>query len=300
MRGRLVVIALALVAIVVAFSARGGSDDKGGARTTSGASADGPNAQLASLRRLDREGGAHQAPRRRLQPCARPVRRAGRGGPRFERGLRRRRDPDRRRAHCARRCGRPRPRSGAGCSTTRPTAAGRRREPVDRAHAARDRDVGADGARPGLPEAAARLRASILRLAHRAAGPRRQAAVRALQARAHQPGLLDRRAVGGRRRVLRGDRQARGPDRGRRQARGARAGQAARALDRPLRRHDAVHRRPDAPATGWATRRRWRWRRPRCIDFNRRAAPASSSSRVYPKEGTFFSDNPLITLRATG
>ena len=40
MRGRLVVIALALVAIVVAFSARGGNDDKGGARTTSGASAD--------------------------------------------------------------------------------------------------------------------------------------------------------------------------------------------------------------------------------------------------------------------
>ena len=40
MRGRLVVIALALVAIVVAFSARGGNEDKGGARTTSGASAD--------------------------------------------------------------------------------------------------------------------------------------------------------------------------------------------------------------------------------------------------------------------
>jgi Ca-activated chloride channel family protein len=40
MRGRLVVIALALVAIVVAFSARGGNDDKGGARITSGASAD--------------------------------------------------------------------------------------------------------------------------------------------------------------------------------------------------------------------------------------------------------------------
>jgi Ca-activated chloride channel homolog len=39
MRGRLVVIALALVAIVVAFSARGGNDTKGGGRTAAGAPA---------------------------------------------------------------------------------------------------------------------------------------------------------------------------------------------------------------------------------------------------------------------
>ena len=124
-----------------------------------------------------------------------------------------------------------------------------RRQPVDRAHAAGDRHVGAvrQGAR--LPAEEDRVRP-----AHQARGVQpglrgvRQAGVRPVQAGAHQPRLLHLGPVGGGGRVLRRHRQAGGPHReGRDRLGRAQAGARHRALDRPLRRHHAVHRRPDAP-----------------------------------------------------
>ena len=90
----------------------------------------------------------------------------------------------------------------------------RRRQPVDRPHAARDRDVGADGAGARLPAQVDRLQrhpqAGDLQPG---LGPVRQAAVRQVQAGPHQPGLLHLRAVGRGRRVLLRHRQEGGPDR---------------------------------------------------------------------------------------
>ena len=83
----------------------------------------------------DRLGAAGRGQGRRTSPRARP----SRGSPPGATS----RSPGRRPGRC-----------GGGCSTTRPTsryAAGR--EPVDRAHPAGDRDVGADGARARLAEA---------------------------------------------------------------------------------------------------------------------------------------------------
>ena len=123
-----------------------------------------------------------------------------------------------------------------------------RDEPVDRAHAARHRDVGADGQGARLPEAQDRLRRHPqARALQPGLGRLRPPGVRPVQARPHEPRLLDLRAVGRRRGVLLGDRQEGGPADGRHQAR-PRAGQGHRALDRALRRHDAVHLRRAAQA----------------------------------------------------
>ena len=77
--------------------------------------------------------------------------------------------------------------------------AGARREPVDRAHAAGDRDVGADDAGARLPEEEDRVRRHpAARAVRPGLGRVRAAGVRQLQARAHEPGLLHQRAVRGR------------------------------------------------------------------------------------------------------
>ncbi len=118
--------------------------------------------------------------------------------------------------------------------------------PVDRAHAARHRDVEGAGRRlrvsaqaDGLPGAR--------RAGHAGLGRGRQAGVRRVQVRAHEPRLLDVRPLCRRRVLLRRGRQARGTDAGGR-AGGPAQGPPPRALDRPLRRHDALHRGPDAGA----------------------------------------------------
>ena len=74
-------------------------------------------------------------------------------------------------------------------------------------------------------------------------GGRGQAGVRALQVRPHQPGLLHLGRRGGDRLLLRVRGQEGGADRGRR-GQGGPEGQGPRALDRALRRLDAVHRGP--------------------------------------------------------
>ena len=142
----------------------------------------------------------------------------------------------------------------------------------------------------------------ILKLARSKAGLGRLRAprVRRVQARPHEPGLLDVRAVGGRRRVLRRDRQEGGPAAGGRDRQGAQDRPGHRALDRPLRRHDAVHRRP-------AAQERARLRvggRDGGGDARRLQRANAAASRklvaIYPTEGTFFSDNPFIVLNARG
>ena len=144
-------------------------------------------------------------------------------------------------------------------------AAGPRREPVDRPHAAGDRDVGADGEGARVPAQAARLRRHPRAGAVQGRlGGVRAAGVRRLQARPHQPGLLDLGPVGRRRRVLRGDGQEGGA------AAGGRHGQGAR--DRSARSSAAssttATRRCSSPTrcarAGSATPPRWRWRRRRC------------------------------------
>ena len=141
----------------------------------------------------------------------------------------------------------------------------------------------------------------ILKLAssqHRL-GPLRAPGVGQVQARPHQPGLLDLRPERGRRRVLRGDGQEGGADRGRHHGLQGAPGRARdRALDRPLRRHDAVHLRPDAQGRPGLRVARWRWRRRRCWTSTSTAAPQPKLIAVYPKEGTFYSDNPFIVLDA--
>ena len=192
------------------------------------------------VRLLAREGEAAQAADRVLQPRA--ARRLRRG---HQRGLRRRRGADRQRLLQARRVVARVVAVGAAAQLRGRPALHGRRGALDRAHAARDRDVGADGARARPPAQAARVRRHPqARDLGQGLGGVRAPRVRRLQARAHEPGLLDLRAVGGGGRVLRGDRQEGGPDRGgRQQPEGPQARARHRALDRPLRRHDAVHRR---------------------------------------------------------
>ena len=128
-----------------------------------------------------------------------------------------------------------------------------RRQPVDRAHPARDRHVGAARACARLAAQAGRLRRRSSRWppAKRGWAAYGKPEFGALQARPHQPRLLDLRSVRGRRRVLRGDRQEGGADRADVARPAVRAQiQAHRALDRPLRRHDAVLRRPAEASYG--------------------------------------------------
>ena len=125
----------------------------------------------------------------------------------------------------------------------------RRRQPLDRAHAARDRDVGGAGRRATATRERKLGYKRARRARHGRLGRRRQAGVRPLQVRPHQPRLLHVGPLGGRRVLLRRRRQAGGADARPTSPRAqAREVSAARALDRPLRRHDAVHRRRDARA----------------------------------------------------
>ena len=156
---------------------------------------------------------------------------------------------------------------------------------LDRAHAARDRDVGADGAGARLPEEEARLRRrAAARDLRQGLGRVRAAGVRRLQARPHRPGLLDLRALGRGRRVLRGARQEGGADRAGHRQRGARASACATSS---ARSSTTATRRCSSPTSsrrrGRATRARWRWRRSRCSTSTARAATATSWSRSIPR-----------------
>ena len=159
----------------------------------------------------------------------------------------------------------------------------RRRQPVDRAHAAGDRDVGADGAGARLAAQAGRLRG------HRAArdraerlGGRGQAAVRALQVRAHEPGLLDLGRRGGRRLLLRVRRQAGGPDRRRRRPRRRRRSRRSSARSSTTATRRCSSRTSCARAAS-PTPRRWRWRRRRSSTSTAAAARSTKLVALYPR-----------------
>ena len=143
-----------------------------------------------------------------------------------------------------------------------PVRAGR--EPVDRAHAAGDRDVGADGAGARLPAQADRVRRH----------PRRWRPSNAGWAQFGKPQYGKFKLVhtnpdfstSGLSAVVAEYYAATGKKEGLTEKDISNAGarkkvQRHRAVDRPLRRHDAVHRRPDAQGRARATRRRSRWRR---------------------------------------
>ena len=77
----------------------------------------------------------------------------------------------------------------------------------------------------------------------------------------------------------------------------AQAGARHRALDRPLRRHHAVHRRPDArEGPGYASA--VAMEEVTLLDFNRNRGSQPPLVALYPPEGTFYSDNPFITIDA--
>ena len=127
----------------------------------------------------------------------------------------------------------------------------------------------------------------------------RQARVRQVQARAHQPRLLHLGPVRGGGRVLRGHRQEGGPDReGRRPPRR----RASRCATSSARSSTTATPRCSSPtrcaARARATRRRWRWRRSRCSTSTATAAASRKLVALYPPEGTFYSDNPFIVLDA--
>ena len=216
------------------------------------AGAVGRRSDSRALRLLPREGeaAAHRAARRGVQRAAQH----GRG-------------PDDRRRCSADGLGRSADRDRAWAAAARGLvavdvalgpAAELPRRPGDRAgaqpgadaHAARDRDVGADGPRPRPSAAADRLRRHP---AARSLGARlgrgRAPRPRRVQVHPPAPGLLDDRPVGDGRRVLLRDAQEGGPDARRRQEL-AGAGDRARhrALDGALRRHDRLRLR--APARG--------------------------------------------------
>ena len=255
--------------ILIVGARRGGGGRRGaalgrgrgrreGARRKAGA-----GAVRVSVRLLAREGAAAQAADRALQPGGSQERRQA--------GVRRGRV---RRVGRGRAQDRPRQAEargvvagllavGAAAQLRRRSPAGAEGEPVDRAHAAGDRDVGAVREGAGLPEEADRVRAGAR------AGPRearlrrlRPPAVRRLQAGPHQPRLLHLGPVRGGGRVLRGHRPARGPDR-----------EAGHLVEGPRRTCATSSARSSTTATprcssptrcasrARATPRRWRWRR---------------------------------------
>ena len=195
--------------------AREGSDDRRPRKRAGGR--DGAQGRAAAQRRrLAGEGGAAQG--RWCGSSTRPGRHGGRQA-RVRRAARPRTRATPRRRSCAAR-EQPDVWSPAGTfwgrllnlQSDKPYVGDD--EPVDRAHAAGDRHVGADG--PGARLAG---QAGLVRghppPGHRAGrlGGRGQAGVRPLQVRAHEPGLVDLGRRGGGRLLLRVRGQAGGADR---------------------------------------------------------------------------------------
>ena len=157
---------------------------------------------------------------------------------------------------------------------------------LDRAHAARDRDVGADGARARLPEARSSASPTCCgsrppaRAGPSSGGPSSATSSSSTPAPDFSTSGLsfvvaEYYAALGKKEGL--------TEKDIADAAGAQARARHRALDRPLRRHDAVHRRPAQEGGARATRARWRWRRSRCSTSTARAATATSSSRSIPR-----------------
>ena len=300
MRGRLTIIVLAGIAVVIAFVVSGRGDSKPNPKASSaGAAAQAPaGAPRGHARLLAREGEAARAADQALQRRAARERRAGR--------LRRRAanmasgDAETKIAKGTLQPapGRRRRRSGAGCSTTRPTSAlvadenpSIVRTPLVIAMW----EPMARGAR--LPAAAARLRGSSARSPTGGWAAFGQPEFGALQARPHQPGLLDLRAVRGRRRVLRGDGQEGGADRGRRRRRGARrrcGTSSARSSTTATRRCSSPTRCAGA-GSGYASA--VAMEETTLIDFNRRAGDGAQARRDLSEGGHVLLRQPVDHAR---
>ena len=131
-------------------------------------------------------------------------------------------------------------------------------------------------------------------------GRLREADLRVVPPRAHEPGLLDVRPRVRRGAVLQRRREALRADGGAGQEQGgARQGGCDRALDRPLRRHDALLRgpaeevRPDVRLGG----RDGGDDAPRLQPHDARSGMPKLVA-IYPREGTFVSDSPFMILNA--
>ena len=304
MRGRLVVIVLAAIAVAVAFA--GSREDGGGDSSAAPQRARPPaDARPRHLRLLAREAAAARAADRARSTPSGTRSAAGRCSSR-------RRSIASGEARDARSpAGTLKPVAWSPASSLwgrllelrgRPATWSPDDEPVDRAHAARDRDVGADGARARLAAASRSASRSCSSWRAPDAGwsavrPARSGAASSSSTptrTSRPPGLsavvAEYYAATGKREGLtrgRRDRPACAQDRAR-----------PRALDRPLRRHDARSSPSSCARTGPATPRRSRWRRSRSSSSTASAAASRGSSALYPEEGTFYSDNPFIVLDA--
>ena len=178
-------------------------------------------------------------------------------------------------------------RCGGGCSTSRPTS---RYAPDESPSIVRTPLVIAMwepmAQRARLPAEEARLRRRPrARELRQGLGRVRAPRVRRVQARPHQPRLLDLRALGRRRRVLRGDRQEGGPDR---EGHRRRAPRASACATSSARSSTTATRRCSSPTRcarrARATRARSAMEEVTLLDFNRDARrPRASSSRSIPR-----------------
>ena len=247
MRGRLPVLLLAAFAVAIAFAGSRGRDESPARETRR---QDPGRRDPRAVRVLAGEEEPARSADRALQRRAPPGRRApgARGGPVDE--LRRGRVEDPRRRSEARRVVARLDLLGPAARVRGRSPARARGDALAGADAGGDRDVGADGARPGLATQEARVRR--LRPARplgRGLGRLRAPRVGRVQARPHQPRLLDLGPVGGRGGVLLRDGQAGGAHGARRGGpAGARDRPRPRARDRPLRGEHAADRGTDAQA----------------------------------------------------
>ena len=175
-------------------------------------------------------------------------------------------------------------------------------QPVDRAHAARDRDVGAAGAGARLAEASTLGFEQILALALDTQGwaTYGQPEFGPFKLGHTNPDFSTSGLSRGRRRVLRGDRQARGPDR-RRRRRARRCASEVKDIERSIVHYGdtTLFFADQLEAHGPGLRvARWRWRRPRSSTSTRAARGHRSSSRSTRRRARSTPTTRYIVLDA--
>ena len=249
------------------------------------------------LRLLAREGEAARPARQPVQRLEYRGRRQAGLRQRPERLLGRRADEDRQRPPEAHRLVAVELDVGPAAELRGRPALRARDEPVDRPHAARHRDVGADGQGARLPQAQDRLRRHPqARPLQPGLGRLRPPRVRPVQARPHQPGLLDLGPVG----VVAEYYSATGKKEGLQTADIKQARAQVKDIERSIVHYgdttlfisDELRKRGPGYASAVAMEEAT------LVDFNLRRGSRDKLVAIYPSEGTFYSDNPFITLDA--